>query len=92
MATENPFELLNNRLDNLQNVIFDLKDQVSKIEPIEQNNRRFISTNEAASYLNLAVQTLYGLVNKQSIPYHKRGGRLYFDREELEQWILNESE
>ncbi len=42
---------------------------------------------EASKYLNLAIPTLYGLVSNKIIPHMKKGKKLYFSRQELEEWI-----
>jgi len=41
----------------------------------------------AAEYLHLAVPTIYGLVQRATIPFYKKGKRLYFKKEDLEKWI-----
>lgn len=42
-----------------------------------------LTVHQAASVLNLSVPTIYAKVNKREIPYMKRGGRLYFSKKEL---------
>jgi len=46
-----------------------------------------MTIQEAAEFLNLAVPTLYTMTSKHTIPYRKRGKRLYFRLSELEQWL-----
>ena len=46
-----------------------------------------LSVEDAAKYLNLAKQTLYGFTSKGVIPYLKKGKKLYFKRSELDKWI-----
>lgn len=46
-----------------------------------------LSIQKTASFLNLAVPTIYGLVSRREIPFSKKGKRLYFDRTELLEWI-----
>ena len=46
-----------------------------------------MTITEAASFLNVAIPTIYAKVSKQIIPFHKRGKRLYFDKTELVNWI-----
>ncbi|MBC9912765.1 helix-turn-helix domain-containing protein [Chitinophaga varians] len=46
-----------------------------------------ISIDEAASLVNLAKPTIYGLVSQSKIPCMKQGKRLYFSRQELTAWI-----
>lgn len=42
---------------------------------------------EAANFLNLAPQTLYGFTSNRSIPFIKKGKKLYFKKEDLEEWL-----
>ena len=56
----------------------------------EQTNNSYpllLSVKEAAMFLKLAPQTVYGFTSKRLIPFLKRGKKLYFKRTELEQWI-----
>jgi len=41
----------------------------------------------ALEVTGLEKQTIYGHTSKKTIPYDKRGGKLYFSREALLQWI-----
>jgi excisionase family DNA binding protein len=43
--------------------------------------------NEAAKYLKISKQTLYGMTSKRILPYYKHGHRIYFRRNELDEWI-----
>ncbi|MFN8285483.1 MAG: helix-turn-helix domain-containing protein [Chitinophagales bacterium] len=45
------------------------------------------SLQEAANYLHLAPQTLYGLTSKRKIPFIKKGKKLYFKVTDLEKWL-----
>ncbi|MES2766570.1 MAG: helix-turn-helix domain-containing protein [Bacteroidota bacterium] len=38
---------------------------------------------KAASLLNLAVQTMYGMTSRREIPFYKKGKRLYLKKSEL---------
>ncbi|HNQ82020.1 MAG TPA: helix-turn-helix domain-containing protein [Bacteroidales bacterium] len=70
----------------------------SKLESIErllhaQNNLshpaedKLLTIREAAEVIHLSVPTIYGLVQRQDIPVCKKGKRLYFSRQELNDWI-----
>ena len=41
----------------------------------------------AVALTGLTKKTIYNLVYKRMIPHSKRGKRLYFDEEELTEWI-----
>lgn len=46
-----------------------------------------LSLHDAASYLQLAPQTLYGFTSKRKIPFIKKGKKLYFKLADLEKWL-----
>ena len=75
-----------NELENLiQNSVRKaMSEQVGKPETPKTD---FLNLKEAAKYLNLANQTIYGLTSKNEIPFLKRGKKLYFKKSELENWI-----
>lgn len=49
---------------------------------------KFLTIDEAADYLNLAKQTLYGFTSKNLIPHIKRAKRILFLRSDLDKWLL----
>ena len=53
--------------------------------PIDE--KRSLSIQEAAEFLDLAKQTIYKLTSEGTIPFHKQGGKLWFFRDELLAWI-----
>ena len=69
--------------------VSDLKNMMAKqsdkqpIEPKEQ----FLSIEEAAEFINLTVPTIYSKVSRRTIPYMKRGKRLYFSTKDLTNWL-----
>lgn len=48
---------------------------------------KLLNIQEAASYLNLAQQTLYGFTSSRTIPFIKKGKKLYFRKSDLDQWL-----
>jgi excisionase family DNA binding protein len=46
-----------------------------------------LSLIDAQQYLNLSKSKLYKLTLSREIPYHKLGKRIFFYRQELDQWI-----
>ena len=48
---------------------------------------QFLNLNEAAAFLNLSPQTLYGFTSKRKIPFIKKGKKLYFKQSDLEKWL-----
>ena len=58
-----------------------------EISPISPLNERPLNIREAAEYLSLSVNTIYQKVKRREIPYNKRNGRLYFDKQKLRDYI-----
>jgi excisionase family DNA binding protein len=75
--------------DELENLIqISVRKAMSEqAEKTETPKTGFLNLKEAANYLNLAKQTIYGLTSKNEIPFLKRGKKLYFKKSELENWI-----
>jgi excisionase family DNA binding protein len=46
-----------------------------------------IGIDEASTILGLKRSTLYARTSNRSIPHYKRGGKLYFRRSELIDWL-----
>ena len=77
---ENPFEMIVQRLDDIERLLNELK--TGRVEPTNQIRGGYdlMNVQQVAAYLSLSVQTIYGLVYKREIPNAKRGKRLYFNR------------
>lgn len=53
----------------------------------EPSSEELLSIQQAAKFLNLSVPTLYGYTHNASIPFCKKGKRLYFLKSDLTLWI-----
>jgi excisionase family DNA binding protein len=80
----NPFDALEERLRNIEALLLEIKGTPRITTSVEE---KLLTIQEAAEFLTLAVPTLYGLVSKGSIPYSKKGKRLYFQKNELVRWV-----
>ena len=60
---------------------------ISETTPTPQEETKLLSINEAAKYLNLAKQTLYGFTSNRTIPFIKKGKKLYFKKSDLNIWL-----
>jgi len=72
----------------------DLLEELLRIkQQIEQQNivsKVILTLPEAAKYLTLSEGYLYQLVSKGVIPCYKPNGKkLYFSRQELDDWVMN---
>ena len=50
--------------------------------------RKIMSLTDFCEYTGLTRQTAYKLTSAQKVPHSKRGKRLYFDREKVDAWLL----
>lgn len=82
---DNPFEIIEARLANIENMLSSLKDQKHQEEnkPIEQ----LLNVHDAAKFLRLTVPTIYSKVGRGELPVMKRGNRLYFSSTELTEYL-----
>ena len=82
------------KFDQLPNLVADLKKEVLelkallllKAEPQTESNNP-INIKEVATLAGLTVPTLYGYVQRNEIPYNKKGNRLYFFKSDIIEWI-----
>ncbi len=58
-----------------------------KGQQAETKSKGFISTKEAARFLKISINTLYGMTSKRLIPFIKNGKKLYFKRADLIAWL-----
>ncbi len=84
---ENPFELLNDRLARIENLLQNLYHKGNALESIEIAPK-ILNTQTVAEYLNLSSSCIYKLTSSKEIPHSKRGKRLYFDKNEIDKWVM----
>lgn len=60
--------------------------------PVIQVDEGYLTIDQAAEVIRLAKSTVYGLVHRNKIPYHKSGKRVLFKKSELSEWLLKGSE
>ena len=54
------------------------------------NTKKVLTSEEAAKYMGISLSYLYRLTSEMKIPHSKPTGKMvYFDREELEQWLMS---
>ncbi|WP_312195082.1 helix-turn-helix domain-containing protein [Epilithonimonas vandammei] len=65
-----------------------LEERISEIEKNLFVQKNVLSFEEASKFLNLSKSYLYKLTSGGQIPHYKPQGKiLYFDKEELENWL-----
>lgn len=82
-----------NELPEVVRLLFEKVEHIEQIvlllKPADHGEENLLSISEAADYLKISVAALYTKVSRKEVPYSKPGKRLYFSREELQQWVSN---
>jgi excisionase family DNA binding protein len=68
----------------------ELHEQLERIENLLQAQKKVLNLNEAAELTGFSKSYLYKMTSKGLIPHYKPTGKqIFFNRVELEQWLLN---
>jgi excisionase family DNA binding protein len=60
-----------------------------KLDELAALNKETLNLKEAARYLNVSCSHLYKLTYSKQIPHYKpRGKQVFFERKELDKWLL----
>jgi excisionase family DNA binding protein len=71
--------------DELRSIIIEVVSNcIGQSKPVAE---KFLTINQAAEYLHLALPTVYAMVHRREIVFHKRGKRLYFLESDLQNFI-----
>jgi excisionase family DNA binding protein len=74
-------------MDN--NILEMLKSIERKLEELAALNKDVLNLKEAARYLDVSRSHLYKLTHTKEIPHYKpRGKQVFFERKELDRWLL----
>lgn len=62
----------------------------TRIKEANLLKKEFLNVKEASYYISTSASNLYSLTSHNEIPFYKPNGkRVYFRREELDQWIFD---
>ena len=72
----------------------DINEKLSQIETLVKNGsisqKKVLTLSELSQFTGLSKSTIYKLTMSREIPFYKPTGKyLYFEREEIEKWLLN---
>lgn len=74
---------------NLNMELLSIEKRLASIESMLQSQKNVLTFNEAANYMGVSHSCLYKMTMARSMPFSKpRGKMIYFDRAELEKWLL----
>lgn len=81
------FEQLPSVVAILTNEVRELKALLLNKAELKNDIETPIQLDEVTPITGLSKPTLYGYVQRNEIPYHKKGNRLYFFKSEIIDWI-----
>lgn len=71
----------------------DMKEVIEKLDRIEKlllSQKKILTLDEAAEYLNIEKSYMYKLTSGRIIPHSKPNGKtIYFEKEKLDEWALS---
>ena len=82
---ENPFELILDKLNNLENLLKTLMQNDNGTVTITE----VLNLNQAAEYVSLSKSAIYKKTSERNIPHFKKGKKLYFKKSELDHWLTS---
>lgn len=84
---ENPFEIINERLHRIETLLENIY-RASNISEAGISTTPIMNIKQLSAYLDLSVSALYKMTSTKEIPHAKRGKRLYFDKKDIDAWVL----
>jgi len=71
-----------------------LEDIAQRLERLEAlvtlSAKEVLDINDVAQLTGYSVKYLRTMIASRDIPHYKRGNRLFFNREEIEDWMMGE--
>ena len=64
-----------------------MEERLLKIESLLKAQKSILNINEVAELTGLSKSTIYKMTCTLGIPHYKKAKHLYFDREEIENWL-----
>lgn len=67
-----------------------VEERLTALEELFLQQKKIFTLDEASAYTHISKSRLYKLTSEKMIPHYKPTGRfLYFEKDELDQWIKN---
>lgn len=69
--------------------VFELREQLNRIETAILSQKEVLTLEEAVQFTGMSKSYMYKLTSTQKIPHYKPSGKMvYFNRDELQTWLL----
>ena|SRR5690554_4046899 len=76
----------------LETLIKKLNSLEKKLDEQNVLNKDILDLQEASSYLNISESLLYKLVHRKAIVFYKPARKLFFRKEDLNDWVLSKKQ
>lgn len=87
----NPFEILDRRQSNMENILLDLSKKVTELkssfEPKQPND--YLTRSEVANLLKIDLSTIHHWCKSGKLQPYGIGSRIYFKRSDIENSLVN---
>lgn len=71
-------------LDELKNLI---AEALQTVIGYHKTGDEFLTIQEASAFTKIPLTTIYDYTSNRRIPFHKKGKKLFFIKQELSQWL-----
>ena len=90
------------RINERLSIVEEALNKIGKLDELKQRlltleknlylSKKVLTFEEACSYMGISESLLYKLTAAKEVPHKPRGKMLYFDKEELDSWLLQNKE
>jgi excisionase family DNA binding protein len=87
---ENPFEIINQRLDRIEFLLEKISSNIGN-NNVKNTYPEIMGVKELADYLKVSTSYVYKMTSSNQIPHSKNGKKLYFNKEKVTEWVLENS-
>lgn len=84
---ENPFELIMEKLNNIEKLVKEMHQQKYPFPESAAAQNGILNMEQAAEFLSISVSSLYKHTSENVIPFYKTGKKNYFKTSELSEWL-----
>lgn len=86
------FEQIPYALNRIMDELRIIKDQIAipdsrSLVSTKVAEKKILTAFDVCNLLDLKISTLYSLTHQNKIPFYKTNGRIYFDANEIDEWI-----
>jgi excisionase family DNA binding protein len=74
------------KVDYIMNHLLNENASAPKPIPVAPE-KELLTVAEVSQILNISTGAIYNMTSTRQIPFFKNRGRLYFDRQEIDEWI-----